>query len=308
MRAIAEAPSKVIVTGEHFVVHGAWALAAALPGKVRVEVEASDSLKVASQGFQAGTSELAPVSRVVGTVAEEFSVRQPVSVSVSSSVPTGAGLGSSAATMVALAAALSRFHSLHLGVEDVVRLSMVGEKEIHGRPSGVDPAVCALGGVILFRPGARPRRVTFKGSRSLVVSYSGINRETRGQIGRVSETKGRYPSYFDRLARSVSQMSIEAAGMLAEDDGEGLGEELTANHAILSSLGVSNPTLDGMVDLMSSMGAYGAKLTGGGGGGSVVAVAPKAKEKNLVSGLTARGYETFIAKLPAEGVKSWLER
>ncbi|MDG6955945.1 MAG: mevalonate kinase [Nitrososphaerota archaeon] len=308
MRAIAEAPSKVIVTGEHFVVHGAWALAAALPGKVRVEVEASSSLKVASQGFQAGASELAPISRVVGAVAEEFSVSQPVSVSISSSVPRGAGLGSSAATMVALAAALSRFHALHLGVEDVIRLSMVGEKDIHGRPSGVDPAVCALGGVILFRPGSKPRRVSFKGSRSLVVSYSGINRETRGQIGRVSETKDRYPSYFGSLARSVSQLSIEAAGMLAEEDGEGLGAALTLNHAILCSLGVSNPALDGMVDLMSSLGAYGAKLTGGGGGGSVVAVAPKAKEKNLVSGLTARGYETFIAKVPAEGVKSWLER
>ena len=39
-----------------------------------------------------------------------------------------------------------------------------------------------------------------------------------------------------------------------------------------------------------------------------IAVAPKAKEKNLVSGLTARGFETFIAKVPTEGVKSWLER
>jgi mevalonate kinase len=308
LRAVAEAPAKVIVTGEHLVVHGAWALAAALPRRVRVEVAASSSLKIASQGFGAGAPELEPLGQVAAAIAEEFSLRQPVSISVSSSVPRGAGLGSSAATMVALSAALSRFHSLGLKAEDVVRFSMVGEKGVHGRPSGIDPTVCALGGVILFRPGTRPRRVSLKGSRSLVVSYSGVSRATREQIGRVSEAKSKYPSYIGLLASSVSDLSVGAAEMLARKDNKRLGETLTINHAILGSLGVSTPTLDEMVDLMASMGAYGAKLTGGGGGGSVVAVAPKAKEKNLVSGLAARGFETFIAKIPAEGVRSWLER
>ncbi|MDG6948059.1 MAG: mevalonate kinase [Nitrososphaerota archaeon] len=307
MRAVAEAPSKVIITGEHFVVHGAWALAAALPRKVRVEVKAASSFRVTSQGSEEGPAGAAPVRKVVRAVADKYSARQEVAVSVSSSVPRGAGLGSSAATMVALAAALSKFHSLDLRVGDVIRLSMVGEREVHGRPSGIDPAVCALGGAILFRPGTRPKKVPLGGSRSLVVSYSGITRDTKGQIGRVSETKDRYPGYFARLAGSVGALSLDAAELLAKGDGQRLGRLLTMNHAILGMLGVSNPTLDGMVDQMISAGAYGAKVTGGGGGGSVVAVAPKAKEKSLVSGLSARGFETFIAKVPVEGVKSWLE-
>jgi len=62
------------------------------------------------------------------------------------------------------------------------------------------------------------------------------------------------------------------------------------------------------VDLLESLGSYGAKLTGAGGGGSVVAVCPEAKEKSIVSGLTERGFETFNARIPTEGVKSWLER
>ncbi|MCL4355496.1 MAG: mevalonate kinase [Nitrososphaerota archaeon] len=308
MRAVAEAPSKAIVTGEHFVVHGAWALAAALPKKVRVEVEGARSFRVTSQGSEEGPAGIAPVRQVVRAVAEEYSVGQEVAVSVTSSVPRGAGLGSSAATMVALSAALSEFHSLGLGAEDIIRLSMVGENAIHGRPSGIDPAVCALGGAILFKPGTKPKEVSLGGSRSLLVSYSGISRDTKAQIGRVSEAKDRYPGYFARLAGSVGALSLEAAGLLAKGDGEGLGGLLTMNHALLGMLGVSNPTLDGMVDQMITAGAYGAKLTGGGGGGSVIAVAPKAKEKNLVSGLTARGFETFIAKVPTEGVKSWLER
>ena len=158
MRAVAEAPSKVIITGEHFVVHGAWALAAALPRKVRVEVKAASSFRVASQGSEEGPAGAAPVRKVVEAVADKYSARQEVAVSVSSSVPRGAGLGSSAATMVALAAALSKFHSLDLGVGDVVRLSMVGEREVHGRPSGIDPAVCALGGLSCSGRGPGPRR------------------------------------------------------------------------------------------------------------------------------------------------------
>jgi mevalonate kinase len=308
MRAVAEAPSKAILTGEHFVVHGAWALAAALPRRVRVEVEPSSTFGASSGGVAVPSLEAAPLGRVVDAVAEEFGVSPKVRVAISSSIPVGAGMGSSASTMVALVAALSRLHSLRLGVEEVIRLSMVGEEEVHGRPSGIDPAVCAIGGAILFRPGSKPRRLRLKGERSLIVSYSGIRRSTRGQIGRVAEVKERLPGLFASLAGSIGRLSIDAADRLVRGDMEGLGNLFTINHAALVFVGVSNDTLDGMVDAMASLGAYGAKLTGGGGGGSVVAVAPEAKEKRIVSGLSARGFETFSARIPAEGVKSWLKR
>lgn len=309
MKAIAEAPSKVIIAGEHFVVHGAWALAAALPRRVRVEVKESGSFKVVSDRFAKGTSAwLRPVGSLVEAMAREFSFKPALSVSVESKVPEGAGLGSSASTMVALASALSRLHSLRLGPEELARLSMVGEGEIHGRPSGIDPAVCSLGGVILFRPGRRPKKVRFSGKRTLLVSYSGVRRSTKRQIARVSDMKEKFPSLFAGLTESASEVSLMAAERLAEGDMKGLGRLMSFNHAVLSTLGVSNEPLDRLVDLSLSLGSYGAKLTGAGGGGSVVAVAPEAKEKSIISGLKARGFETFRAEVPVQGVRSWLER
>ena len=308
MRAIAEAPSKVIITGEHFVVHGAWALAAALPRRVRVEVEPAPGYGVNSNKFRANSPELRPVKCLVEAISREFSISPNVSISITSGVPEGAGLGSSASTMVAVTAALSRLHSLGLGVDEIARVSMVGEQEVHGRPSGIDPAICARGGVILFRPGTRTKRVSFVGSRSLIVSFSGINRSTGRQIGKVSQMQERFPRLFSMLAASISRLSLDAADRMVEGDMGGLGGLLTIDHAALGSVGVSNETLNGMVDLLASMGAYGAKLTGAGGGGSVIAVAPEAKEKSIVSGLSARGFETFSARIPTEGVKSWLER
>ncbi len=309
MKAIAEAPSKVIITGEHFVVHGAWALAAAVPKNVRVEVRESGSFNVVSDRFRGrDPSALRPVSGVVEAMAREYSFKPALKVSIRSEVPEGAGLGSSASTMVALAAAVSRLRSLRLGTEEVVRFSMVGEQEIHGRPSGIDSTICASGGVVLFRPGSKPRRVTFKGSRSLLVSFSGKRRSTKRQISRVSGAKDTFPSLFACLTEAASEVSLMAAGKLSKGDMKGLGRLLSFNHAVLSTLGVSNDTLDRLVDLSLSLGSYGAKLTGAGGGGSVIAVAPEGKGKSIISGLKARGFDTFQAKIPVAGVKSWLER
>jgi mevalonate kinase len=308
MKAVAEAPSKVIITGEHFVVHGAWALAAALPRVVRVVVRESKTFKVTSDRFGGRASELRPVGIVVETMAREFAFRPNLEVTIRSQIPEGAGLGSSASTLVAVASALSRLHSLKLGADEIARLSMVGEQVIHGRPSGIDPAICSRGGVILFRPGSSPRKVTFKGARRLLVSFSGVKRTTKKQITHVSTVKDKFPSMFEGLTESASEVSIEAADRLVEGDMRGLGRLLNFNHAVLSAIGVSNEPLDQLVDLSLSLGSYGAKLTGGGGGGSVVSVAPEAKEKSITTGLKARGFETFTAEVPVQGVRSWLER
>jgi mevalonate kinase len=309
MRAIAEAPSKAIITGEHFVVHGAWALAAALPRRVRVEARESAGFKVISDEFSSsGASGLRPIARVVGAMAREFSFDPHLTLSIESEIPKGAGLGSSASTMVAVASAIARLRSIDLQASDIIRLSMVGEREVHGHPSGIDATVCTIGGVVLFRPGTDPRRVAFKGRRSLIVAFSGKKRSTKRQIRRVAGVKEAFPNLFDGLTEAASEVSLMSMKKLVEGDMKGLGRLLSFNHAALSTLGVSNRPLDKLVDLTLSLGAYGAKLTGGGGGGSVVAVAPGGKEKSIISGLRGRGFEAFQAEIPVDGVKSWLER
>jgi mevalonate kinase len=252
--------------------------------------------------------DLHPVGRVVDSMAQEFAVSPRVHVSIASSIPEGAGLGSSAATMVAVAAAFSRYNSLGLRVDEIIQSAMAGEEEVHGRPSGIDPTVSAHGGVLLFRPGSEPKTIHFKGTRSLLVTYSGRKRSTKRQISRVAEVKSKYPSYFDALSASIGELSLEAADRLKDGDMAGLGRLLTANHAVLGFLGVTTPEIDELVERLDNLGCYGAKVTGAGGGGSLVAVAPKAKEKSIVSGLSARGFETFKVSVPSEGVKSWLER
>jgi mevalonate kinase len=308
MKAVAEAPSKVIITGEHFVVHGAWALAAAVGRKVRVEVQDSDRFRVVSDRFDGVSSQaLLPIESVVESMAREFSFKPHLYVSISSEVPNGSGLGSSAATMVALTSAVSRLCSLGLGTREVITFSMVGERKIHGWPSGIDAATCAYGGVLLYRPGSAPKKLSFDGERRLLVVFSGRTKSTKRLIRRVADTRKRLPGFFRGLTDSAGEVSSLAGECLVAGDVKVLGRLLTFNHAVLSTVGASNAGLDGMVDYLLSLGCYGAKLTGAGGGGSVVAVAPEGKEKSIVSELKGRGLEAFVAVIPVEGVKSWLE-
>ncbi|MBI3840639.1 MAG: hypothetical protein HY297_01570, partial [Thaumarchaeota archaeon] len=136
----------------------------------------------------------------------------------------------------------------------------------------------------------------------------GITRSTRRQINRVAGVKEMFPSLFAGLTESASEVSLMAADLLKKDDMKGLGRLLNFNHAVLSTLGVSNQALDRLVDLLLALGSYGAKLTGAGGGGSVLAVAPGGKEKSIISGLKARGFDALRAEIPVKGVESWLER
>lgn len=309
MRATAEAPAKVIITGEHFVVHGALAMAAAVGRRVRAEVADSDSLGLRSDRFAGeGHPALAPAGAVVRAMAKEFSFRESLSVDISSGIPEGAGLGSSAATMVATAAAVSSLKSLGLGRDELVRFAMEGEREVHGRPSGIDPAVCAYGGVILFRRGERPRRLRLPEERRFLVVHSGRRRSTKRLISRVSGARERNPGLFEGLAEAATEITKVASDRLREGEMRGLGRLMTFNHAVLAAVGASTPRLDGLVDLLLSMGCPGAKLTGAGGGGSVLAIPPERKEKSTIRELQARGFDAFEASIPVGGVRSWRRR
>jgi mevalonate kinase len=309
LKAIAEAPCKVIITGEHFVVHGGVALAAAVDRKVRVDVGESGSLRVRSEGLgnRSGPS-LRPFASVLAVMSRVYGTPSRLDIGVSSDIPSGAGLGSSAATMVALAAAVSELEGLSLGVPQIVEMAMAGERDLHGRPSGIDPNVCASGGVIRYRLGEGPSKVELQGTRSFIVAVSKQRRSTRRLVSKVSEMGGRYPSLFAALAEAATDVSSLAEERLVHGDMEGLGRLMTYNHAVLSAAGASNQVLDSLVNLLVSLGCPGAKLTGAGGGGSVLAVAPRGKEKSTIADLKRRGIEAFEAKIPVAGVKSWLSR
>ena len=67
------------------------------------------------------------------------------------------------------------------------------------------------------------------------------------------------------------------------------GPLLTQNHELLTELGVSNESLDALVEVALSAGAWGAKLSGGGMGGNIIALVDPSKMNDVEHALLNSG-------------------
>jgi mevalonate kinase len=204
-------------------------------------------------------------------------------------LPTGAGLGSSAAMAVAIGRALG------LDGAALADAAMASETVIHGKPSGLDHTVSIAGGFGLFTRagGLRPLRAT---PLALTIGHTGKARDTKGRVARVAqllgersdEVRGRFLAIADLVARGADAV---ARGSYGE-----LGQAMTENQRHLEALDVSCAEIERMCGIARDAGAFGAKLTGGGGGGCVIAVGNDAA---VADAWRKAGFQTFAATVAA---------
>lgn len=305
MIAVSRAPSKVIIAGEHFVVHGAKAIAAAIPKYTYCYVSPSNKLEIYSKGVS--NESLNPIRKTLKSICDEFKIRPQAKISIRSEVPSGAGLGSSASVLVSVASAFLTFNGIKSSKELIFKHAMEGEKVVHGKPSGIDPAACIFGRIICYQIGQKVNIVDPLRRFSLAIVYTGRRRSTSSLIWKVTSMRERMKGFFNLLADFVSESSGNIARYMKIGKIKEIGPLLTANHAILSFIGVSNQELDNLVELCIQSGCYGSKLTGAGGGGCVIGLIPEGEERKVQNNLSLHGIDCFLATLPVGGVESWLE-
>ena len=164
MKSIASAPAKIILYGEHFVVHRTKAILAAIDKRVTVTsaFTENDIIRVNSE---LGTLDV-PVSSPHEEVKSEFrpfvylanemiSSNQNVNgleITINSNIPIGVGLGSSSACCVAAAESISGLCEPYWGFHPGEKLLMAieAEKTIFPDTSGADCTVCTYGGIIEY--------------------------------------------------------------------------------------------------------------------------------------------------------------
>ncbi len=291
----ASACAKVILFGEHAVVHGQPALAAGLPGAVKLRAQPlADGRAPLRISIPAWDLELAlvpgdehPVARACAEVlAHCDGPLQGWHISGEATIPARAGLGSSAALTVSLA-------RLALGpdapVADVVEASLVGERVFHGTPSGIDSEVAARGGVLRFVRGSTPQIVTVPQPVRLVVVPSGVARSTADQVARVHRAIERWPLLARPLVEVLGRTAEQGERALLDGDTARLGELSDLAHGVLAALGVSCAALDELCHVARAAGAAGAKLTGAGGGGCMIAWPHGHDDEALVAAFARRG-------------------
>ena len=318
------APGKVILSGEHFVVLGAPAIAMAIDLYSRVEVqpnpgtvlkvEADLPLKLLARTDPSMTVQntaqlLEPLRIAAEATLDHIGKRAGLTVNVDCQIPIGAGLGSSASTTVAVASAVSRSMGVSLSRKRIFDLAFVPERFLHGSPSGVDQAACIYGGTIEFTRPATVRKLAHKRNPVLLLCDTGIHHATKTLVGSVVERSRKNKETFQGLLSEVQDISKGVSSALRRGDSDELGSLMLQNHRLLQKIGVSHPKLDRLVNVATDAGALGAKLTGAGGGGCIIAVCPSPRAREIIAKKLRRiGGIPFKISQDTQGVVSSLGR
>jgi mevalonate kinase len=287
---------KVILVGEHAVVHGHAAIAAGISAGVAAEATPGGArLRVPAWSLEAATDDGTPVGRALAAVLDRFGARA-FDFTATAGIPSRSGVGSSAALAVALARAAAAVTAR----DDAALIAAAvhdAESVFHGTPSGIDAAAATTGAVGRFTRAEGWRPVPVLQPMTICVGLSGRPRDTVAQVAAVGRLRERLAA-ADGVLHLMGRLAGDAEVALARGDVDGLGRIFDTAHGLLAAIRVSSPELDSLVHAARAAGAVGAKLTGAGGGGAVIALAP-GHERDVLARWRDAGYEGFLAEIAA---------
>lgn len=307
------APARVNLIGDHTDYAEGFCLPMPLRCETRVMMARAPAFTARSEGHPA--SEFDPfgpprgdwTDYVAGPLAELAAAGvdvPPVAVLVTSNIPQGAGVSSSAALEVAVIRAALSLAGASLPDAEVARLAQRAENRYCGVNCGIlDQMASAagrlgqallldcrtgMGRLILVPPAFRFRVVHCGEERRLADgAYNERRRavEEAASLLGLSALRDAAPADVERLPPSVRQRArhvvaenervLAAVAALEGADLTAFGRLMTESHRSLTvDYEVSTPALDRLVDAMLAAGAAGARLTGAGFGGCAVALLP----------------------------------
>lgn len=172
-------------------------------------------------------------------------------------MPTGAGLGSSAASAVAAVHGLNEIYQTRLKAEEIIELASLGEAASGGTPHADNVAACGLGGFV-FLASHQPLRV-----EKIAVAPIPIVIRVRGKSQ--TTTRGLIPGQFP-LSQVKDQMAGCAALVHALLGGEvrKIGEAINRDHISEPVRSRSIPGYEELKRRVLEVGAYGFNVSGGG--------------------------------------------
>ncbi len=309
------APGKVILCGEHAVVYQKPAIAVPVfEGSTKCSIVAKPTAphdetiiiapNIALKCYLSCLVEKHPIRVAINLVLKKLQLDHlPVcEIRINSTLPTAAGLGSSASTSVALIRALSTFLGSSFADEEVNQVAFEVEKIHHGTPSGIDNTVITYA-KSLFYIKDQPCEFILPGKQvTLVIADTGIKSSTSKAVSEVLLGYQENQDRFEALFNQIGDLVVSAKKSFINGDQISLGKTLTENHMLLQKMGVSCDKLDVLVDFALSQGALGAKLSGGGQGGNMIALVKSDEADIMASALLSKGaVNTLITHIPAKG-------
>jgi mevalonate kinase len=316
---IASAPGKTILFGEHAVVYGKPAIAAAVDRRVYVKVEKRDDsithvnvkelgvsgfldLENRSIELESGEDFRKGILEYVLKSLIKTDTQDGLEVTINMDIPIGAGLGSSAAVTVATILSSSKLNRITLTMDEIAKLAHQVEIEVQGVASPIDTTLSTHGGIIyLSRDAEEIINLDVNSEIPLVIGYT----TQRGNTGKLVESvrlkMESHPQVIIPILNSIEALTNGAREAMKNGDHQMIGEFMNINQGLLDAIGVNTEELSKMVFVARKAGAIGSKLTGAGGGGSIIAYSP-GRVDEVVSSIN-QFENAFKIKISSDGVR-----
>jgi galactokinase len=335
-QVIASAHGRVNLIGEHTDYNDGYVLPTAIPQRttVALALRADRSVRVASAQVDGPPREYALgaearhgdwldyVAGLTFVLGAEGSRVAGFDARISSDVPLGSGVSSSAALVVALLRALREAFALPIDDLALARLARRVETDFVGAPVGImDQMACQLcderTALFLDTRNLRYERVPLPAAAEIVVISTGVvhdhargdYRARREECMRACAELGvaslreveivdlprvmQLPDPLGRRARHViaeNARVLRAIEAMHDGDVRVLGSLFDESHASMrDDYEVSVPAVDRLVSIaQTEPHVYGARLTGGGFGGSVVALVERGAAASVAAAVLRR--------------------
>jgi len=269
-----QAHAKIILIGEHAVVYGHPGIALPfLPLKIDIHVTPSKEDFLISSLYQGPMASLPTDLFFIGFLVDHLRTilkLDPLEMVITNTIPSSAGMGSSAAISGAIVEALYHLADVPLDAKLRFEHTQLAEKLVHGSASGIDALTTASTNGWYFIKGKDPEPMMITLPAFLVVAHSGIKGSTKEAVGKVAKL------FTQNLAQghleSIGLMSLLMKEAIEKKEIDDVARLMNQTQFHLQELGVSHLAIDAMVRDAIAIGALGAKLTGGGLGGSMIAL------------------------------------
>ncbi len=286
--------------GEHSVVYGypAVVFGIGVGATTSVKTLASNPSRFQFQGvendFSVSLDEDSSIGLAFRNLFSVLEIDFPLALDIDLSIPTGSGLGSSAAIGVSVARALRT----HLSIDESKIHPAVEafEKVFHSSPSGVDQAAAMNGGIFVYNKADGIENI-LNPRLNIIIANVGARAPTHEIVRDVALVKEKDEARFHENLSEMGTVATLGVSALASKNLIEVGRLMTENHRLLKTITVSSRALDDACVMAMKNGALGAKLTGAGRGGCMIALIQEGNTE-VEAALKDAGYWTHACTIP----------
>ncbi len=270
------APATLMLMGEHAVLRNYPCLVGAASPRLHVYITQRDDdiicikSNLGEHACTLKTIEIKPPFTFILSLIKQFQkkLNHGFNLEVVSEFDSNLGLGSSAATLMATAAALIKL-SGHNPFENPKALFKIAKKsliEIQGQGSGADLAAALMGGIVYYK--IKPLTLEkLPCEIPLIAIYSGSKMPTIEVIKIINAHDAEYQEHFKNIGKAVAL----AKTALLDNDMSRLSDALIVNQNLMEQMHLANANIAHIIKRLNlDSGILAAKISGSGLGDCVI--------------------------------------